>query len=125
MFKIGDKVRKHGIDSDYTIVFIDETKTHYPYLAVRKVAATYTSDWLAEKGLTPVPKFNVGEVWETRDGEKRVTIASVCNDHTVRYPIIGIFDANTAMATACGFTFDGHYEHNVKEDPQDLVKKIS
>jgi hypothetical protein len=123
MFKVGDKVKAFRWPGDWEIVYIAHKEDLAPYLCVSYCNNNYSTSWFRESEFES--KFKAGEVWETRDGEKRVNIVSVCNDYTVRYPVIGIFNANTSVASSSGFTYDGHYDYNVKEDPLDLVKKIS
>jgi hypothetical protein len=117
MFKVGDKVKPFRWPGDWEIVYIAENDPT-PYLCVRNSNGILTTSWFRESEVAP--KFKVNEVWETRDGEDTVIIVSVHNDS-----IIGIFDANTAIAASHVFTFDGRYDSYIEESPYDLVKKIS
>jgi hypothetical protein len=120
MFKVGDKVKPFRWSGDWEIVYIAHKGDAAPYLCVSYCNNNYSTSWFRESEFEP--KFKVGDVWETRDGTELVTIVSVCDDHKVKYPIMGVFHANTSIAAARVFTFDGH---STEQSEDDLVKKIS
>jgi hypothetical protein len=70
-----------------------------------------------ESAPAPSPQFKVGQVWESRDGEK-FTITDI-DDHPV-YPI----EADNGFCGLC-FTSNGNYWDSCRASEHDLIKLIS